>query len=57
MKQDMLNSVAAALYTLNGVSVLGEGNVERLRDTFKILRGMETYLNNLPEEEPCDGGE
>lgn len=57
MKQDMLNSVAAALYTLNGVSVLGEGNVERLRDTFKILRGMETYLNNLPEEESCDGGE
>lgn len=57
MKQDMLNSVNAAIYTLDGVFVRGEENVERVRDTFKILRGMELYLKNLPEEEIKNGGE
>lgn len=57
MKQDMLNSINAAIVTLNGVYVNGESNVERMRDVFKILRGMEFYLNNLPEEETTDGGE
>jgi hypothetical protein len=57
MKQDMLNSVNAAIATLNGVFVNGESNVERMRDVFKILRGMEFYLNNLPEEEIKSGGE
>ena len=57
MKQDMINSVNAALYTLSGISISGEGNVERMRDVFRILRGMETYLNNLPDEEIKTGGE
>lgn len=57
MKQDMINSVTAALYTLSGISISGEGNVERMRDVFRILRGMETYLNNLPDEEIKTGGE
>lgn len=57
MKQDMLNSINAAIATLNGMYINGESNVERMRDVFKILRGMEFYLNNLPEEEITDGGE
>lgn len=54
--KDLLNNVTATLYALNGVTVSGENNIDRMQAAFRLLHGMETYLKNLPEEE-ADGGE